>query len=147
MDSQLTMDKFLYILKNGFIIEDREQYLDSFSDFAITNKFVVMEAISKVEPWESEVFWNFLDAVSGSINFWSDFILTQLARLLRAADTEEDPIHIISSLEAFELLIEVKDHEFISQVTFIIKAFLDTENKSLQKFLIWLFSSFKYKTN
>ena len=147
MNSHAVMDEYLYILRNGFIIEDREEYLDSFSDFAVTHKLVVMDAISKVDPCECEVFWNFLDAVSGSINFWSDFILTQLTRLLRAADKETDATHIIASLESFELLLDVNNHEFTSQVILILKAFLDTENKPLKKFLIWLFTSFTHRVN
>lgn len=147
MSSQKEMDEYLYMLRNGFTIKNREKLLKLFFRFAEKNKHIVINAISQVHPCESEIFWNFLEAVSGSIQSWGNFILDEFARLLCAADVEGDPSAIISSLEAFEILFDKTDNGFQIEIGNIIKAFMATESCGLKKFLIWLYAVYTYKLN
>lgn len=147
MQNQIGIDEHLQVLKNCFVRKDREVHLKSFAAFATVNKHIVINALSRVHPCESEIFWNFFEAVFEDISYWSDFILSELMRLLCAADSQKNSCKIISSLEAFEIFIDVNDYDFQMEVCNILKAFMATKNDPLRKLLMWLYASYSYKLN
>ncbi len=147
MNNQMEMDDFLYVLRNGFQLKNREKNLKLFSQFADENKHLVFHVISQVNPNESEVFWNFLEAIAESGDSWGEFILSEFTRLLCAADIENDPSDIISSLEAFEILLDWPDDEYQKEICKIIKVFMTTKCCVLRKFLMWFYATYTFKLN
>jgi hypothetical protein len=144
MNSHSEMNKHLQNLKNGFLFENRSALLSEFRVFADLNKPLVVNSISKVNPQESEVFWNFIESLSDDINCWSDFIYNQFIRLLFAAEEMENPEPVINSLEAFNMLMHNQNKEFMLKIFGVIKIFINTESCHLKRFLVWLLTNYMH---
>lgn len=140
MDCQIEMRYYLTQLQNCFLHKNRSTLLESFHEFAMSNKEVVINALTKVHPEESEVFWNFIESVCDNATEWSDFLCSEFNRLLTAAERMKDPSPVISSLEAFHIL-EISDNQQLkTDIKTIIKKFIKTGNPPLKRFLVWFFS-------
>jgi len=139
MDRYIEMNYYLTQLKNGFIHKNRAKLLDTFHDFAVLNQPLVTATISRVNPTESEVFWNFIESVCDHITEWRDFICSEFSRLVLAADKMKDPFSIINSLEAFHILKDAGDEILAENIKRIIKDNLQTQNPPLKRFLVWLY--------
>jgi len=140
MDYQIEMRYYLTQLQNCFLHKNRSGLLESFHEFAVSNKAIVMDALIKVNPEESEVFWNFIESVCDDSDDWSDFLCSEFNRLLIAAEKMKDPSPVISSLEAFHILRISDNQNLKTEIKNIIKKFIKTRNYPLKRFLVWFFS-------
>ena len=141
MDRYVEMHYYLTQLKNGFIHKNRTKLLDTFHDFAVLNQSLVAATLSQINPAESEVFWNFVESVCDHTHIWRDFICSEFSRLVSAANIMKDPSPVINSLEAFHILKDTGDKILAENMKGIIKDYLQTQNATLKRFLVWLFAN------
>jgi len=140
MDYQLEISYYFTQLSNGFLHKNRASLLKLFRDYAESNKSLVIDAISKTNALESEIFWHFIESVCDNFSEWRDCFVSLFVRLLATAEKMPDPAPVINSLEAFHMLKEVADYVFVLQIKEIVKENLKTKNYPLKRFLVWFFS-------
>lgn len=145
MDNHREIFHYFELLRNGFIQKDRDGLLDSFREFASSHRNQVEDALSKVDPFENELFWNFLESICDEADEWSESITALLARLFSAAEILEDPAPVLNSLEAFHLIIREKDDAFMLNIRSVCKLFINTYNVPLKRFTVWLYFNCIYK--
>jgi hypothetical protein len=140
MDYQLEISYYFTQLSNGFLHKNRAALLQLFRDYAESNKSLVIDAISKTNPVESEIFWHFIESVCDNFAEWRECFIVLFARLLDTAEKMKDPSPVINSLEAFHMLKEVADFAFVNEVKAVVKKHINTGNYPLKRFLVWFFS-------
>lgn len=127
--------------------EERYRLFAELRVVARNNRDEFMTTVRALPFANNNMLFEVYVALAGEPEYWEDFFLEELERLLTAAQSAADPVAVLTHLEAFAYLSANEEGALQRRLRQRFQKEIDAANVAIRRRAIWAIGDFLYASN
>lgn len=142
------LQELLVKISEGKLHEDERRRL--FAELRVVarkNRAEFITAVRALPFANNNMLFTVYVALTEEPEYWEDFFLEEVERLLNAAGSATDPVAVLTHLEAFAYLASKEEGALQRRLRLRFQKELDASNVAIRRRAIWAIGDFLYASN